>query len=554
MNTAKKIEYYDLREEASAERLRAVVGRTEEMERLSRIIGRRMNSNVLIVGQSGVGKTSLVYGWMRRLSRRPHSDIALLQMKVEHLHALDEDGNAERLQDALSTLPPCILFIDDFGREVQQNTPLIHSIQRLYKRTLRRPDVHVILTLETHEYAWLLREHTAFVQMFETVTLKEQSSDEYTRILESMVPHVNSLHRVIIPDSALREVVTSAERFPTLGQLPRSAIHLLDECISHSAAKKRKILTADSVAEVVEAKTGVPRARLGKDELRGVKILEESLNARIVDQGSAIRKIATALQRAKLGLKNPHRPMGSFLLLGPSGVGKTETAKCVAEIMFGRAESFTRFDMSEFQQDHTVQRLIGAPAGYIGYEEGGALTNALRKEPHSLILLDEIEKAHPKVFDIFLQVLDDGRLSSGQNETVDARNAILMATSNVGVAEILRAFEERDRSDDEAFITERVMPILAQTFRLEFINRFDSILIFKPLAIPSLIRIAQLEVRKMEKRLVKHNVRFDIDSVAIEERIRNIADPRFGARPVKRFIEETCETLLMRSLLTSSHP
>ncbi|KKW31189.1 MAG: hypothetical protein UY74_C0021G0001, partial [Candidatus Kaiserbacteria bacterium GW2011_GWC2_52_8b] len=190
--------------------------------------------------------------------------------------------------------------------------------------------------------------------------------------------------------------------------------------------------------------------------------------------------------------------------------------------------------------------------GYVGYDEGGSLTNALRKEPYSLILLDEIEKAHPKVFDIFLQVLDDGRLTSGQNETVDARNTIIMATSNAAVAEILQAFENGGNAEDESFVREYVLPILTKTFRLEFINRFDDVLIFNPLSIPSLTRIAALEIKKIEKRLAKHRVQFDIEPAAIEREIAQRADPRFGARPVKRFIEETCETLLVRSLLGAS--
>src|SRR3989344_9167228 len=380
--------------------------------------------------------------------------------------------------------------------------------------------------------------------------LKQQSAFEHSRILRRKIPRLNT-HRIAVSDTALQELVSYTERFPVLGQLPQSAIHLLDEVLSHSAAQGEKYLTSSSIARVVEVKTGVPKARLAADELESIKTLEGDLNARVVNQTTAIHKIATTLQRAKLGLRNPNRPLGSFLLLGPSGVGKTETAKSVAEILFGRSENVLRFDMSEFQQDHTVQRLIGAPAGYVGYEEGGALTNALRKEPHSLILLDEIEKAHPKVFDIFLQVLDDGRLTSGQNETIDMRNAIVMATSNTAVYEILEAYRTNPDTNDEMLIKEKIMPALTKTFRLEFINRFDSILIFKPLTMHGLIQIAQLEIKKLEERLEKHNVRFEIEPIVLEHQIRRIADPRFGARPIKRFIEETCETLLMQSLLAA---
>ena len=552
MSNFKKITYYNLRDEALAGRLPTVVGRIDEMERLNRTVGRSINNNAIIVGQSGIGKTALVYGWIWQMSRSEHyAPYALLQLDTGHLHALDGDAGLEELYaEALTRVPASVLFIDDFGREVFKNATFAQHVYRLYKQILTQPNVHLVLTLEPHEYAWLEREYPAFTRAFETIILKNQTASEYTRMLSRKLPRLNARRRVVVPYTALREVVSYAERFPVLGQLPQSAIHLLDESISFSSLQNHKVLTQDAIAQVVEAKTGVPRTQLAQGELQNVKSLEDSLNKRIVDQHAAVAKIATTLQRAKLGLRNPNRPLGSFLLLGPSGVGKTETAKCVAEIMFGRPESFTRIDMTEFQQDHTVQRLIGAPPGYVGYEEGGALTNALRKEPYSLILLDEIEKAHPKIFDVFLQVLDDGRLTSGQNETVDARNAIIMATSNAAVAEILEAHAEDEGLDDESLIKERIMPILMKTFRPEFINRFDSILIFKPLAVPSLVRIAELEIQKIEQRLAKHNVRFEIERAAIEERVRRLADPRFGARPVKRFIEETCETLLMQSLLT----
>lgn len=549
----KKITYYNLREEALAGRLPAIVGRQSEIERLNRLLGRRVKNNVLIVGPTGIGKTALVYGWMRHMSQRAQYDsYAFLELDPEHLHVLDGEGNwEERYAEALAHMPSCVLFIDDFGREVSRNRVLTQRIYRLYKQLFTEPNVHVVLTLEPHEYEWLEREYPAFVHAFETIVLKNQTAFEYARVLSKKAPRLNARHRIIVPDSSLKEIVSYAERFPALGQLPQSAINLLDESISFSSSENRKVLTQDSIARVIEAKTGVPRARLTQGELQGIKDLEHSLNACIVGQTGAIERIATTLRRAKLGLRNPNRPLGSFLLLGPSGVGKTETAKCVAEIMFGRSESFTRIDMSEFQQDHTVQRLIGAPPGYVGYEEGGALTNALRKEPYSLILLDEIEKAHPKVFDVFLQVLDDGRLTSGQNETVDARNAVIMATSNAAVAEILEAHAAGEDLSDETFIREKALPILSKTFRMEFINRFDSILIFKPLTVASLVQIAKLEIKKIEKRLAKHRVQFDIEPGMIADRIRHMADPRFGARPVKRFIEETCETLLVQSLLTA---
>lgn len=547
----KKIEYIDLREEARTGNLPQTIGRREEKDRLHQIFGRRLSNNIAIVGPSGIGKTTLFYGWAREAHvRQAYKESALIQLTTEHLHALAEEHDLEEYYiDAFDSLPPSVLFIDDFGREAFKNQALVQHTLRLYKSLLKNPHISVVLTLEPHEYDWLEHEHPGLIQAFETMHLKQQTSYECARILSTKLPHINTRYKVAVPDSAIREIITHAERFPSLGQLPRSAIHLLDEMLSLSVLAQHRALRRDVIARVVETKTGVPRAQLSHNELTSVKSLERQLNEHVIGQENAIHRIATTLQRAKLGLRDGNRPLGSFLLLGPSGVGKTETAKHIAELMFGRRESFVRLDMSEFQQDHTVQRLIGAPAGYVGYEEGGALTNALRKEPHSLILLDEIEKAHPKVFDVFLQVLDDGRISSGQNETIDARHCVVMATSNTAVQEITQAHAAHADLDDDTLIKEVVLPVLSKTFRLEFINRFDGILIFKPLSVEALLKIAHLEMKKVEARLEKHRVGFTLDDTTMEKHIRSSFDPRFGARPIKRFIEETCETLLVRSLL-----
>jgi ATP-dependent Clp protease ATP-binding subunit ClpA len=556
MNTLRKVSYYDLREEFHAGKIPPIVGRMEESERLTRVIGRRINNNALIVAPSGAGKSALVYGWLREFTKVPrYNSLHLFQFDADHLTSYEPGSeHGMRFREALEKLPPSILFIDNFGRAIHNNSHLVQQVSHLYNSLLKGSDVRVVLTLEPHNYAWLEREHPAFVQLFETITLKNQTSHENVRVLRQSVPRLNTQYKVLIPTEELQEIVSYAERFPVLGQMPQSAISLLDESISYAGAKGKKALYSEDIAHVVAGKTGIPKTQMNRDDIRVLKTLESDLNAVIVNQENSIQKIAKTLQRGKLGLRNPNKPLGSFLLLGPSGVGKTETAKHIAETMFGRTESFIRFDMSEFQQEHTIQRLIGSPSGYVGYEQGGALTNALRKEPHCLILLDEIEKAHPKVFDIFLQVLDEGRLTSGQNETVDARNAIIMATSNIGVEEILRNYRERTENTESsrnAFIQEKMMPALAKTFRLEFINRFDSILVFNPLTVEGLIQIAQLEIKKIEKRLSKHRVQFDIDIATLEKHIRPIADPRFGARPVKRFIEETCESLLMNSLMSA---
>ncbi len=546
----KKIGYYNLQIEALAGKLPVLVGRVEEVGRLTRIINRRINNNVLLVGPGGIGKTTLVYGWVNKMARDVINDrLQYIQFDADHLHALDAGGGDAHYKEACSTLPSCVLFIDDFGKTTYNNPSLMTQVNRIYEALLKKSDVRLVLTLQPHEHAWLVREYPQFVQVFETIHLKAQTTIEYVQILRRAVPRLND-HQVLVPTSVLSELVEYVERFPVLGQLPRAAISILDESLASTVSQRKTELTGAIVQSVISGKTGIPTTQLKVDELENLKNLEEILTRRVVGQTPAIKKIAASLQRAKLGMRNPNKPLGSFLMLGPSGVGKTETAKLVAETMFGRSEAFIRFDMSEFGQDHTVQRLIGAPAGYIGHEGGGALTNALKREPYSLILLDEIEKAHPKVFDIFLQVLDDGRLTSGQNETVDARNSIIMATSNVGVAEILKGLEEGADVSSADFLQTRVMPALSELFRLEFLNRFDSILIFNPLSVDTLVAIAQLEIKKIEKRLAKHRVEFRLDPAVLKKRIESMIDPRFGARPIKRFIEETCESLLVKSLLT----
>ncbi|MFA5827008.1 MAG: AAA family ATPase [Candidatus Paceibacterota bacterium] len=551
MKTFKKTEYHDLREEIALGKFSKFMGRIDEMDRLTRIVNRSINNNVIVVGLSGTGKTSLIYGWVEKMIKQDrYKQLGFVQLGNEHLFRFDS-GSEEGIyfKNVMNELPSCVLFIDNFGRSVYGNPSLLQNIARLYYDVLKNPEVKVILTMEPKEYNFIEREYPAFIKVFETVRLKKQNNFEQIQILESKLAQLNKDHKIVVSSIVMQDIISYVEKFPSLGQLPQAAISLMDEGIVLTKSMNKKMLTDEIISNIISSKIGIPKMQLSGNEIEILKNLNQTLNSKIINQTKPVNKIIQTLQRAKLGVRNPSKPLGSFLILGPSGVGKTETAKLISEIMFGRQESFMRFDMSEFGQDHTVQRLIGAPAGYSGYEAGGALTNALQKEPHCLILLDEIEKAHPKIFDIFLQVLDDGRLTSGQNETVDACNSIIMATSNIGVSVILEAFNKGEDIMDTKFIQEKMIPELAKIFRLEFINRFDSILVFNPLTLPNLIDIAKLEIKKVEKRLTKHNVSFDINEEELEEKIKPLLDERFGARPVKRFIEETCESLLVNTLL-----
>ena len=549
MSEFQKIPYYDLKLEGVRGSLSDIIGRTEEIRRITRIITRNIHNNCLVVGKNGIGKTAIIHNLVKTLCQDPnYRSLKFVQFEADGFYPLGgTNAPLGRYQDAISGLPGCVLFIDDFGSLVYNNIASLENMGRVLKTALERPDVQVVLSLEPHEYAWVEAENKSFLNSFEAVNLKNQPFDEQVAILKFILS--KSKKTVTVPDTTLELIIKYAERFAVLGQLPNAAIKILDESIAYAGMQKLQTVPEEAVQLIIADKTGIPISQLQTNEIELLKKLESDMKQNIIGQNPAIQKITSTIQRAKLGLRNQNRPLGSFLLLGPSGVGKTETAKVLAERVFGKKESFIRIDMSEFGQEHTVQRLVGAPPGYVGHDEGGGLTNPIKDEPYSLVLLDEIEKAHPKVFDIFLQVLDDGRLTSGKGETVDFTQTIIMATSNLGVAEIIEGFQNRKDINSETFLKEFVFPILTKAFRPEFLNRFDNIIIFQPLSLEHLVQIAQLEIKKVEERVKKHNIKFAFTPEMLAKQIEKFVDYRFGARPVRRFIEETCETLIIKNLL-----
>ena len=553
MNDFQKLAYFDLRHEAMHRRLPTLVGREEEMARLSRIMSRQSQSHVALIGSSGVGKTSLVRGWSYYISGdSTFQAFQCIEIEAASLYQLGNSGILfSRFQEAIATLPRSIVIIDHFGQLIFNKPQILLNLVRLMNPAMQSGKVSLIASFLPHEYEWLAKEDPAFAKNFENLVLKLQSDTEIISILEQETTKLVGIsnENEIAPLQILEQTIALCKRFPTLGTLPQAGITLLDEAASFARSQGALSLTASHLHRVVADKTGIPITQLEASEKELLKRLGLELQAAVIGQPEALRTLTSAVQRAKLGLKNPNRPLGSFLVLGPSGVGKTETAKTLALKVFGKSESFTRIDMSEFAESHTVQRLIGAPPGYVGFDAGGGLTNPVKKEPYSLILLDEIEKAHVKIFDVFLQLLDDGRLTSGQGETIDFTNTIVMATSNIGVPEIIEQYQAGGNVQDPGFIETKLIPELAKHFRLEFINRFDAILVYKPLSVEDLLEIAQLEIQKIEHRIAHHQVTFEIDREMLVKEIEHLHDPRFGARPVKRYIEQMCESLITEKLL-----
>ena len=350
--------------------------------------------------------------------------------------------------------------------------------------------------------------------------------------------------------------IEDAERsydFEKLSQLRYGKLPQLQEELKEAEEKSsqesdlKEEVTDEEIAEVVSKWTGIPLSKLQETEKEKILTLGEKLKERVIGQDQAVEAVSEAILRARSGLKDENRPIGSFIFLGPTGVGKTELAKALTGLMFDNERNMIRIDMSEYMEKYSVSRLIGAAPGYVGYEEGGQLTEAVRRNPYSVVLFDEIEKAHPDVFNILLQVLDDGRLTDNQGRTVDFKNTIIIMTSNIGSQYLLDGLDDKSQISQEA--RDKVDEELKMRFRPEFLNRIDEIVMFKPLGKDQISHIIDLELVKIARKLEDRKISLSIDDKAKEYIIENAYSPAFGARPIKRFLQKNLETSLARKLL-----
>ena len=335
------------------------------------------------------------------------------------------------------------------------------------------------------------------------------------------------------------------------GDLPEAKKQLEQEERLAQSGKETSLLrnkvTEEEIAKIIERWTGIPTARLMEGERDKLLHLEDTLHKRVVGQDEAVRVVSEAIQRSRAGIQDPNRPLGSFLFLGPTGVGKTELAKTLAEALFDDEKNLVRIDMSEYMEKFSVSRLIGAPPGYVGYEEGGQLTEAVRRRPYSVILFDEIEKAHPDVFNILLQVLDDGRITDSQGRTVDFKNTIIILTSNLGSQAILDGITPEGEISEAA--KNEVQTLLRRNFRPEFLNRLDEIVFYKPLSKENITGIIDLQIAALNKRLADKQLKCELTPAAKSFVIDAAYDPQFGARPLRRYLQHTVETLLAQRIL-----
>jgi ATP-dependent Clp protease ATP-binding subunit ClpC len=547
----------DLTRMAKEGKLLPVIGREKEIHRVIQILGRKFKNNPVLIGDPGVGKTAIVEGLAQKIVKGEVPSFLknkkLLKLDMGRIIAGTKfrgefEERMKKLIDALKkNSSQYILFIDELHMVVGAGAAEgAVDAANLLKPELARGEIQVIGATTINEYRKHVEKDKALARRFQPVLVGEPSVEETIEILKGIRKEFEKHHGVTITDEALVAAAKLGARYITDRFLPDKAIDLIDEA---AAAKRlsedQKLVDENDIAKVVEQWTGIPVSRMMESEREKLVNLEQLLHRRVIDQEDAVSTIARTIRKARAGLKDPKRPSGVFLFLGPTGVGKTELAKALAEVLFGTEDALIRIDMSEYTEKHSVSRLIGAPPGYVGYEEGGQLTEAVRRRPYSVILLDEIEKAHPEVFNVLLQVFDDGRLTDGKGNTVDFRNTIIIMTSNIASQQILDALEEGITN-----LTGLIEDEMRRHFKPEFINRIDAAIIFKPLNLEHMKKIVELQLKRLEER-IKEQKRNIVFTEAAKEYLANRGYlPAMGARPLRRIIENEVESILADKIIS----
>lgn len=559
----------DLTRLAAAGRLMPVIGREREIQRALGILCRYTKNNPLLIGEPGVGKTAVAEGLAQKISAGdvpgPLLGKRLIALDLTTLVAGtkyrgDFEERIRRVVRQVQSSGNVILFVDELhtiiGAGAAEGSA---DAANILKPFLARGEIQVIGAVTTSEYHRCLERDAALTRRFQPVMIEEPDEKETLRILEGIYRRYEKHHQVVIPKDTLHAAISLSVRYLPERFLPDKAIDLMDEAASRvqlqgafaeEGADSPKTVTAEDVAAVVGDWTGIPVCRITEPEGVRLRRLEEILSQRVVGQKQAISAVACAVRRGRTGLKEPGRPIGSFLFSGPTGVGKTELCKALAEAVFGEEKRLIRFDMSEYMEKHAASRLLGAPPGYVGFEQGGQLVEAVRKHPYSVILFDEIEKAHPDLFDVLLQIMEDGRLTDSHGRQADFRNTVMIMTSNVGAShtEIL-GFLEQGREGEKA-AENRVMRAVKKQFKPEFINRLDGCIVFRQLSGQDLYAIAEKLLTQLQNRLAEQNLQMSFTSNAVQEIVQRGTDLEYGARPLRRAIQTGIEDFLSDQLLS----
>ncbi len=591
----------DLTEAALQGKLDPLIGRENELERLIQILCRRTKNNPCLIGESGVGKTAIVEGLAQRIvagdvppflsqKRIVALDLSLIVAGTKYRGQFEE--RLKTIMRELIEHPQYIVFIDELHTLVGAGSAEGSlDAANILKPALSRGEIQCIGATTPAEFRKTIEKDRSLERRFQAVRVSPPSEDEAILILHGVKERYASFHGVRYTDEAIVAAVYYSNRYLTDRFLPDKAIDLVDESgarvkLRHAATEAEAdgymvgaslssrqgnygyyVDDADSatpeslvevqrsdIEDVIARWTGIPVTSIKEEEKQKLLRIEEELHKRIVSQDRTISALARAIRRSRAGLKHPSRPVGSFLFLGPTGVGKTEVARSLAEFLFSSERAMIRYDMSEFMEKHSVSKLIGSPPGYVGYEEGGQLTERVRRNPYSVLLLDEIEKAHPDVFNVLLQVLEDGHLTDSFGNTVDFKNTIIIMTSNIGARYIHKRTHLgfQPNAHQATKMDEEVLAAVRQTFNPEFLNRLDEVIIFEPLSDDDLLQIVGLLVDQMNRTMQQVKIEVSLTEEAkrwiMETTCR---DRSYGARPLRRALQRHVEDPLSEAIIQS---
>ena len=554
----------DLTDQARRGKIGPAIGREREIQSVARTLARNRKNNPLLIGDAGVGKTAVVEGLAYAIVQgsAPPSLLGkrIVQLEIGSLVAGTslrgqfEERLVGLVEEARSS-PDIILFVDEIHTIVGAGDTIESNLDaaNILKPALSRGDFACIGATTYEEYRKVIAQDSALDRRFRTVMIDEPSPADTLRIVENSRARYETHHSVQITSDALEAAVRLSTRYIINRRQPDKALDLIDEACAriviqnYNQPEQPRLVDAGAIAAVLAEWTGIPVMDLSADDRLRFANMEEALRQRVIGQDHAVRAISEAIQSNRAGLSDPHRPVGVFLFLGPSGVGKTELAKALAAFLFGSEDALIRFDMSEFYGEHTAARLVGSPPGYKDSQRGGQLTEALNRRPYSVVLLDEIEKATPELFDLFLQVFDDGRLSDGRGMTVDALHSVWIMTGNIGTAETSRAplgfRPEPARSP-------QYDQHIRRAFRPEFLNRLDEVVIFNPLDDTSLNAILDLRLAELYQRLAVQQITLQLEPEARTLLINSGTDAANGARPLRRAVERLLIRPLSQKLLS----
>ena len=556
-NTALEQFTTNLNKEAIEGRIDPLIGRNSEVERVVQILARRSKNNPLLVGESGVGKTAIAEGLAKLITENKVPDL----IKDSVIYSLDmgallagtkyRGDFEERLKEVLKELEEdsgAILFIDEIHTIIGAGATSggVMDASNLLKPALAKRGLQFVGSTTYKEFRGIFEKDRALSRRFQKVEVSEPSVDETYNILKGLKERFEEHHEIKYTDGSLKAAASLASKYINDRFLPDKAIDVVDEAGARqklvSASKRKKTISELDIEKIVASIARIPEKTVSSSDKKSLEKLEENLKRVIFGQDEAVESLSSSIKLARAGLRVEEKPVGSFLFSGPTGVGKTEVSKQLAKIM---GIEFVRFDMSEYMERHTVSRLIGAPPGYVGYDQGGLLTEAVNKHPHSVILLDEIEKAHPEVFNILLQVMDHGSLTDNNGRKSDFRNTIVIMTTNAGAQDMSRAsmgFQSQDHTSDAS-------EMIKKTFSPEFRNRLDGIVQFNPLPTEVIKTVIDKFLVELQVQLDVQKVQLEVSDEVREWLLENGYDKNMGARPMERLIQNSIKKMLAEEIL-----